>query len=1024
MEPIRLIMRAFGPYAGEQVINFSEILEHDLFLITGPTGSGKTSIFDALCFALYGQASGEHRRVDSLRSHFAADDVLTEVELEFAVRGQRYLIHRIPRQERPKQYGSGTTIQQHQVSLAALDSKEPELVGVTEVTSAVEELIGLNLIQFRQIMMLPQGEFSRLLVADSQEREQILSRLFDTADYKALQQYLDESAKETSKEIKSGYQSLENKLRTIKNAGAELSEVLSQESLPYERVMELLAAELQTIAEQEAEAKNNLAEVLSAKEKAIRDLATAEEDLKRISDLETAKAQEENLLLQKDEFSCYENLLAMHRKAEPLGYLIRDLDGRNKELGRTKDSEGKASEEIKACELKRSELDKIYLEREYSKIREREAVKRTEIEKLEAAIEQENELTKLQDKVRELEEKSSSKAEDLQQLKQRKAAEAKLTEIYQEVNILQKDSDAAHGFMREWQLTEDVFIKLQQLIEFRLSAEAEEKATSAELDVVRKTLAELTELEKARTYAELAQSLKDGEPCPICGSLHHPAPAEEVEEAQALGLEELREKEKALVTLLSDKRVAAVLAQNRVTDCEKQLTDIGYSVVSWSSARLGKKQEIQSKIDETGAEIQRLNGLITEIEDEFGLDFIPGEKTGIEQEIISFEKEFYELQQELAGKKAEANLFERQRDAFALEDGKSLESRLADRKEQLQIESEAFADWEAEDKRVSAALHGLEATYKSLKEQIAHQEEGIRKAELELQSAIAEHGFNCREDIVEALLIPERKGELEKFTAEYREKRDNLRHTIKILEDALKGKAKPDLAALQSVIDGWRQQEHELQNRVEELRYNYKFNGDIRKSGSELFRNLESMEEKYGLLGNLANCAKGQNLLGMSFERYVLAVFLDDIITAANMRLLLMTNGRFRLFRSKQKEYARQQSGLDLEVLDSFSGQLRSVKTLSGGESFKAALSMALALSETVQSYAGGVEIRTIFIDEGFGSLDGESLDAAIDCLLSLRESGRKAGIISHVGELKERIPAQLQITSSRSGSKAIFVSG
>jgi len=346
---------------------------------------------------------------------------------------------------------------------------------------------------------------------------------------------------------------------------------------------------------------------------------------------------------------------------------------------------------------------------------------------------------------------------------------------------------------------------------------------------------------------------------------------------------------------------------------------------------------------------------------------------------------------------------------------KNIKSNLFQKEEEYDKAREDIKDLELQISGLASQINEIEENLKSLENDLLTQENQLNKD-------ILKNGFSSITQVEESLLEEEELFELKDSVKRFNNNIIQYSQQKLKLEQELSNKNQKDMFLLEAQLDSIKKDQRQISNEIKELEQWKKHNEQSYKQAKKLFNEISEGEELYKVLGELASVAKGRNPAGITFERYVLASFLEEIIIAANTRLKTMTLGRYQLFRSQTLERKNQQSGLDLEVLDSYTGKMRHVKTLSGGESFKAALAMALGLSEVVQSYAGGVDIQTMFIDEGFGTLDPESLDSAIECLMLLQSSGRKAGIISHVPELKERFSTQLQIISSTKGSTTKYV--
>lgn len=755
MRPLELVMNAFGPYAGEETIDFTRLGENRFFLITGPTGSGKTSILDAITFALYGTASGDLRDNRSLRSDYATPDRKTEVRFTFRNQDRTYEVTRTPEQVLNKQRGEGTRTVPAGASLVEiLPEGERKVLGTSNsaVTRAVEQLLGFQARQFRQLMVLPQGEFRRFLVADSKERKTILETLFKTGQYSALEDALDARAKVLKKqheECRQKYQLL------LESAGTHSPAALKQR-----------------LQEEQQQAK----------------------------DLETQAAQAQKAA------SAALNTL---QQGQQLAYTFQ---------------------------------------------RWQEGQKRKE-----ALAAQADTIRDLQQRIRWLDEA------------------LKLHPIYDRTRKAKAQLDTAQALFQK--AREDLQSAQERLRQQLASAtETNTHALQEQMVRVREQLARMTAV--SGETVRLAQTLVPGEPCPVCGSPDHPQPATQTRKAQ----EELARKTRAM---------------------EEEI------------ARLNRKQKALEKAQKEA-------------------DQAAGSCKTAEENLAAAQK-----------------AFEADREAY-----------------KTALDQSPFPD-----------QHTFVAAHKALASKPLWQEQVDR----------------------------------------YRQQADSLQGELKILADQLKDKTPPDLAPLQEAVRQTGSTAHTLATRTGALQETLRREEAALKQLEKLEKELDRLQEAYGPIGLLASTAKGDNSRKLTFSSFVLQAVLDDVLQTANLRLSKISQGRYSLYRSQDIVDARKEQGLGLEIMDAFTGQARAVTTLSGGEIFFTSLSLALGLSDVLESYAGGLHLDTILVDEGFGSLDPETLDSAISALLELQKGGRLVGIISHVAELKERISAQLEIIPTNQGSTTRF---
>lgn len=755
MRPLELVMNAFGPYAGEETIDFTRLGENRFFLITGPTGSGKTTILDAITFALYGTASGDLRDNRSLRSDYATPDRKTEVRFTFRNQDRTYEVTRTPEQVLNKQRDEGTRTVPAGASLVEiLPEGERKVLGTSNsaVTRAVEQLLGFQARQFRQLMVLPQGEFRRFLVADSKERKTILETLFKTGQYSALEDALDARAKVLKKqheECRQKYQLL------LESAGTHSPAALKQR--------------LQEEQQQAKDLENQAAQAQKAASAALKTLQQGQQLAYTFQRWQEGQKRKEALAAQAD--------------------TIRDLQQR--------------------------------------------------IRWLDEAL--------------------------------------KLHPIYDRTRKAKAQLDTAQALFQK--AREDLQSAQERLRQQLASAtETNTHALQEQMVRVREQLARMTAV--SGETVRLAQTLVPGEPCPVCGSPDHPQPATQTRKAQ----EELARKTRAM---------------------EEEI------------ARLNRKQKALEKAQKEA-------------------DQAAGSCKTAEENLAAAQK-----------------AFEADREAY-----------------KAALDQSPFPD-----------QHTFVAAHKALASKPLWQEQVDR----------------------------------------YRQQADSLQGELKILADQLKDKTPPDLAPLQEAVRQTGSTAHTLATRTGALQETLRREETALKQLEKLEKELDRLQEAYGPIGLLASTAKGDNSRKLTFSSFVLQAVLDDVLQTANLRLGKISQGRYSLYRSQDIVDARKEQGLGLEIMDAFTGQARAVTTLSGGEIFFTSLSLALGLSDVLESYAGGLHLDTILVDEGFGSLDPETLDSAISALLELQKGGRLVGIISHVAELKERISAQLEIIPTNQGSTTRF---
>lgn len=829
MKPLYLTLNAFGPYAGRTALDFSQFGGSGLFLIGGDTGAGKTALFDAITFALYGETTGENRKTTMLRSDFAAPEAETFVELTFAHRGRTYQVRRWPEQQRAAKRGSGIVKSPPRAELI----REPEepVTGAVAVTAAVVKLLGIDAKQFAQVSMLAQNDFTRLLNAPSADRAAILRQIFDTADHQRLGQ----AAVQHARQAEETCHRLEELL--LMHVGSLLGGGADEETAARLR-------EVQTTRD-----------AFTA--------ATAVELARQLLELDEAiEAKQQEVLADLDEKIA---------RGDAGVKIAEERAARRRQLAGLVDEEARTAEVQRQTEAQQTELQT-----------RSEALKQTiaETEAARAALGQtDTEQVRLEHHI-ELAESLTATCDTL----------------LRSLTAAQTAADTAARRQQE-------YITAQGALD---QAEADYAALQRQLNANRAGL--------------LAQQLQPGQPCPVCGSTEHPCPAQ---------LPQDHVTEQAL-----EEREQALTAQRRDTAASSR-------TAGDAAARAAELQAALTR--DAAAFFARRAGRYTGK---------PAEELTHEELCAALEEQKASLAEGLRGLREQHAQFKRQSDQ-----ARALTDQLDNLNNQMKgLEKQAFV---AARKAANAkAGHAAAAArVQQMQESVPAREEGDTLAKL--QQALA----HLRADRAAATNA-----------------RDAAVHRLHANRAALEGMEKT-------------------------------------------LRALSTAREKRAMWDNLSKTING-NLAGkvkLPFEQYVQAFYFDGVVEAANLRFTRMTDGQYRLLRRKSEALAGK-TALDLDVFDAYTGKTRPVGSLSGGESFMAALCLALGISDTIQQNAGGVTIETLFIDEGFGSLDADSLEKAVDTLAGLAGGDKLIGVISHVEALQSRLTRQIRVTKTRAGSKAEIV--
>ncbi|MCE8085339.1 SMC family ATPase [Listeria monocytogenes] len=1019
MRPIKLTMQAFGAYAKKEVIDFEKLGTEQIFVISGKTGAGKSTIFDAISFAIFGKANTFDRESFSMRSHFATDKEITEVTLAFRLKDKIYQISRIPQQEIAKQRGNGTTTSPQKAELYELINDEMKLLAssVRDVNTKMEELIQLNVDQFRQILMIPQGEFRELLVSDSKEKEVILQRLAHTVYYEKVENLLWEKQKQAEILVVEARKKVAE-LAELSLPGVEVSGKTTSE------ISVLQAEAIQSEQMILTELENKLSIIRKQTSEAVEKVTLAKEQLLDWQNLDKYTEEIATLEIEKDFYQAIEVRLEAAKRVSNL----RSQDALCIRLKEQLETAEQTEKQV-AFEAEEVKVQFSHVKKQKEALAEKEAEleinKRTlfQLEEMEPKI-LELEMISIQKRRAELEWKEATTLlEEIVNSEQKiiaelQSVESRLVEINQaELTYLE--------VINKRTTVEAIIEKEQELVSKRMKMVAWDSEKQTEEQKLVQLLAEKAEIEttieqeetklQKEQAATIAAHLHDGEACPVCGSDSHPALAKFGETANLETLEVAKGK-------LHEKLLA-------ITTTEKTISQLEWQLNEWAGIKELSLTEVQQTLTEN---IQLANNLAEQIAQlqakvaqketiQATLESLNNKQneTITEKNKVALEVEkLHQQVQMVSGKLSylEQSIPTEFRDKVVFESKKKeLSEKIEAHIKQANQVDALFRQTEKETTRLESTLQSAQKTTVDAKEALQVQREIFKEA-------MKQNDFLSYDAYKQALMSAEEQKIQEEKVADYERKRHLAVSRQADLKEKLQNKQKPNIEQLEFIM---KEKQLELsqseENTIKQREFVTK-----RKELVENYQNsiqtVEQAEENYADIGLLADAARGKNARRLTFERYILAMFLDTIIHRANHRLSKMTSGRFELQRKMEKAKGNVQSGLELEVFDEYTGLTRHVKTLSGGESFKTSLALALSLAEVVQEMAGGISLETMFIDEGFGTLDPESLEAAVECLLETQENGRLVGIISHVPELKERISARLEVTATNHGSTTKFI--
>lgn len=941
MKPEKLTISAFGPYADRTEIDFSRLGDSGLYLITGDTGAGKTTIFDAITFALYGQASGQVRDSAMFRSKYADTATETFVELVFSYQGKKYQVFRSPEYMAPKKRGTGLTLRKAEAQLIYPDERQP-VTKARDVTRAIEELLGLDYEQFTQIAMIAQGDFQKLLLAGTVQRGEIFRQIFHTGIYQQVQLKLKDAARSRYKEYDEMRRSIAQYLDGVKlrqREGTEAEEFAELKKGKFEGKLERSLEILKSFIDQGEKRESELLKQEQELDQKIRTM----ENMLHLS------AQKRNLEQKKDlARKQLEQLLPDLEKASGEAEKYKDADQKCEALGILIREKQEQLKKYQVLEQLKKELDEIRMQ--LKKCRAGQEANIRQEQQLHKDMEQlkkersllENSQLDLQKAITEKEKRTQRKLE----LNGLETGMREFKDLYEATKEQQKKYQAAY---EKAQQQSEYY---QQLFHSFLDAQA----------------------------GILAQELKENEPCPVCGSLSHPHPrmlskgrtvTQEILDNEKIKLDKLEK-------ISADQSLEAGKLKER-------------SNASWKQIVSGA-EELLEEFQEFRKETKNGNGQAG--------DF----RTVWKQMILMINRE---------KEQCENLLTESDRKIREAEENTKRKQKVEKLLENLEKEKDILQEKKNSCDREQA---GLTTKASENEKQQKNAAEEIRQAHPEAGKEVLEK--EIREKQQEYIDLKENSRKMKETFERFQAEKARITSTIKTLDEQQK-----EIGEIRE--DEIREQYTESTTQKTELAEKRKELFSIQSGNLEIFRKVQKRKEEmtkaeaeYVWMKNLSDTANG-NLNGkakIELETYIQMAYFDRILRRANVRLMTMSSGQYELKRQEQSENRKEKAGLDLNVIDHYNGTERSVKTLSGGESFQASLSLALGLSDEIQASAGGIRLDSMFVDEGFGSLDEEALSQAVKALSSLADGHRMVGIISHVAELKDRIENKIIVTKQCSG--------
>lgn len=1041
MKPLKVVMSAFCPYAGRTELDLAAFGGQGLFLITGDTGAGKTTIFDAVAFALFGEASGYTRTVDTLRSDFAEPNTKTYVELTFLHKDKIYSITRNPRYERPKKSGDGVTIES---SDATLQLPNGDIItGYRDVTAKIVELLGINYRQFKQIAMIAQGEFLQLLLADSKERGDIFRRVFNTDLYQTAQRLLKDGEREAKKRCESIEQSILQYISGIACPESEQGQMISAKiDTATIHTAEDILSELQALNAADITLRDNLKRQVDKLDKdlaaQIAVITQAQYINQAFTDLEIAQEKQKALTERQEEHNAQKKTL---QDAEKALHIVSPLEAA---YLREQEAEQKLTQSISALDIEIQaqikDLETVQTAYQAEKEKEPEREKLTSaIDRLTKMLPQYDASELLERELQKLAEMQTAVSVALEELRQQKAdlleQKNNCNEELERLADIEVKVSTCEQEAKQLQTTQSGLLDLQDSL-FRLSKLQRESTRLqqqyADTQGVFQTI-NTAYIEKETAFFReqaglLAASLEDGNPCPVCGSTVHPNKATQAADAPSEAeLNELKQETDLARQNMQNasEQSAAKLAEIKlareqmVHAAEAYFPDIDKSIMQEQLSALIESALVKNsqKKKENDHQYLQLNEQVSRKKQcKEQLASLERSLQANEEATTQNEQQKNNIISDIASKTGELKVL---KSSLEYADRQQAVTFIEAWSGTLNSLKEAFRQAEDAYHALKNKLDGNQTLIRDLKERLNSTIQTKQQALTAYTKKLSECGFPDEEAYHNALKTETEINELKFSIEQYQNEVQAVEQDLRRLSKETENKQNQDMEQLEAAKQKLEQEKRQADESVRTLIARLGTNEPIAKALREALTNAAVYQQEYLLLSNLSKTANGE-LAGkqkLAFEQYVQASYFNQILIEANKRLKIMTNSRFELLRREDAADLRSQSGLEIDVLDHYTGRLRSVKSLSGGESFKASLSLALGLSDVIQSYAGGVEIDTLFIDEGFGALDAESLEQAIQTLAGLAAGNRLVGIISHVSELKERIDRQVVIQKSNSGS-------
>lgn len=977
MIPIKLEFEAFGPFPKRQIIEFDKFDHDRIFLISGHTGSGKTTIFDAITFSLYGQSSGFTRQADTFKSDFADDKTVCYVAFEFIIKGKYYIVRREPIQFKLKRNNNLTK----ENSTAELILEDGNIIsGTANVDKHLEELLGMNADQFKKIVMLPQGEFRRFLSDDGNEKQKILRKIFGT---KILDDFT-EKLREASNQIKNEAEHCHTQCMTYISSISSISECeLSTQCIKDNKdithILTLLKesnfVDKSILLQNKKEAEN-----LENKKQDI-NINYYKETNEKFILLENTQNELKLLEADKHVFTEIEKEIVLLNSVKDIIPTFNEIKSFKKQIEETISLKAKYENNI---EQNKQRL--IIFRADFEKARKEKDLIPQTVRQIEGLNRQKDILGQIKAL-----EQNNIKAKEI--IANTKANLFALTQFRDYILLSNETSE----------LKNDI-VKLKDIL-----SEIEKYSIISEEYLLRKQAYTnaFNSFINGQAFI-LAQTLEDEKPCPVCGSLDHPNPSQNSLEQMS---QEQLDKSKSAYEKITKQ------VENAMAVCRQQI-----AMQKFENA--DDKMKIKEYLPLINERISFFKQNLFLLKDKKQAMTIREDLSSISPlpQVVSVEKKITELDKSIAANEEKLTIIITSIEELVngLTDKDMDEQGIAILIEQKTLQMEKINQ---NFEKLEAELSTLNSANERNIEAVNQNKDLLNKLNMSLH--ISQKQFDTALDtanisyemFIEKIVYTKRLEEYQQKISEYKQNIAVKTSFIDRMRSELLGKSIVNISALQIVYDEIAEKLDTVNDIIIKLSSKLTSNKDVYVKLTVAHKKYNELNLKYAQINKLFEVANGKYSDRMNFERYVLASYFNDVIESANLRLEQMTSSRYTLIRRTEREKGNKASGLSLDVFDTYTGKSRHVNTLSGGESFKIALSLALGLADIISRDSGGIELNTIFIDEGFGSLDSNSLDNAVECLYNLRSNGRYIGIISHIGELKEKISAKINVVQQPNGS-------